>query len=175
VGVPQDVVNRRGGGVWEGEGVGEGAGGGEGRGEGEGGGEGGGEGEGEGGGEGKAREKAREGVEERARKKRKKVKMKSEKREMERGWESKGEGRLSFTAEAPSPPRPAGRAGRPSSTGRRPPAQAAWSRGSLTPAAGWPLLQQEQHRRLRWKRTAPPEAGRHPPMSWRTRTATATG
>jgi hypothetical protein len=46
VGVSQDVVNRRGEGGWEGEGVGEGVGGGEGGGEGEG------EGEGEGGGEG---------------------------------------------------------------------------------------------------------------------------
>ncbi len=103
---------------------------------------------------------------------RKKVKMKSEKVEEERRLGSKGEGRLSFTAEAPSPPQPAGRGGKPSSTGRRPPARAAWSRGSLTPATGWPLLQQEQHRRLRWERTVPPEAGLHPPMNWRTRTAT---
>jgi hypothetical protein len=86
---------------------------------------------------------------------------------------SKGEGRLSLTAEAPSPPQPAGRGGRLSSTGRCPPARAAWSRGLLTPAAGWPLLQQEQHRRLQWERTAPPEEGRRPPMGWGTQTARA--
>jgi len=132
-----------------------------------------------------AREKEREKAGEKAREKKarekkvkkgKKVKMKSEKKKVvEKRLGSKGEGRLSFTAEAPSPTQPAGRGGKPLSNDRYQPARAAWSRGSLTPAAGWPLLQQEQHRRLRWERTAPPEAGRRPPMSWRTRTATATG
>ena len=97
--VSQDVVNKHGGGGWEGEGVGEGAGGGDGEGEGAGEGEGGeeGEGEGEGGGEGegegeeggevegegegevkereKAREKAREKVRERVEKVKKKEKV----------------------------------------------------------------------------------------------------
>ncbi len=81
--VSQDVVNRRGEGVWEGEGAGEEAGW-EGGGEGAGGkgGEGAGEGEGGGKAEEKAREKAREEDEGKAgkkkAKKRKKVKMKSE-------------------------------------------------------------------------------------------------
>jgi hypothetical protein len=65
------------------------------------------------------------------------VKMKSERvEEVERRQGSKGEGRLSFTAEAPSPPQPAGRCGKLSFTGRRLPARAAWGRGSLTPATG---------------------------------------
>jgi hypothetical protein len=77
-----------------------------------------------------AREKTREKAREEEREKvREKVKMKSEKgREAEKRLGSKGEGRLSFTAEAPSPPQPAGHGGKPSSTGRRPPARAAWSR-----------------------------------------------
>jgi len=45
--------------------------------------------------------------------------MKSEKKkEVEKRRGSEGEGRLGFTAEAPSPPQPAGRGGRLSSTGR---------------------------------------------------------
>jgi hypothetical protein len=106
---------------------------------------------------------------ERAREEKEKEKVKreegEEKSEKEAGGEE--EGRLSFTAEAPSPPQPGEHGGKLSSTGRWPPARAAWSRGPLTPATGWPLLQQEQRRRLQWERTAPPEAGPHPPMSWR--------
>jgi hypothetical protein len=87
----------------------------------------------------KAREQARE-------EKRLKEEEGEEKSEREAGGEE--EGRLSFTAEAPSPPQPGERGGKPSSTGRWPPARAAWSREPLTPATGWPLLQQEQRRRL---------------------------
>ena len=99
----------------------------------------------------KAREQAREEEErERAREEKEKEKVKreegEEKSEREAGGEE--EGRLSFTAEAPSPPQPGERGGKPSSTGRWPPARAAWSREPLTPATGWPLLQQEQRRRL---------------------------
>jgi hypothetical protein len=101
----------------------------------------------------KAREQAREEKErerEQAEEEKEKEKVKreegEEKSEREAGGEE--EGRLSFTAEAPSPPQPGERGGKPSSTGRWPPARAAWSREPLTPATGWPLLQQEQRRRL---------------------------
>jgi hypothetical protein len=93
-------------------------------------------------------EQEREKAGERAReeKEREKKEEGEEKSERETGGEE--EGSLSFTAEAPSPPQPGERGGKPSSTGRWPPARAAWSRGPLTPATGWPLLQQEQRRRL---------------------------
>jgi hypothetical protein len=95
-----------------------------------------------------ARERAREEKEREQAGERERLKKEEgeEKSEREAGGEE--EGRLSFTAEAPSPPQPGERGGKPSSTGRWPPARAAWSREPLTPATGWPLLQQEQRRRL---------------------------
>ena len=96
----------------------------------------------------KERERAREEEEREQARERERLKKEEgeEKSEREAGGEE--EGRLSFTAEAPSPPQPGERGGKPSSTGRWPPARAAWSREPLTPATGWPLLQQEQRRRL---------------------------
>jgi hypothetical protein len=56
----------------------------------------------------------------------KKKRVKREKME-KKAVEKRGQGRLSFPAKPPPPPQPAGRGGKPPSSGHRSPARAAWS------------------------------------------------
>ncbi len=74
-------------------------------------------------------ERAREKVMERARGKAvERAREKVVERRGRRWWRGKGAGGLSFPAESPPPPQPAGRGGKPLPSGPRSPARAAWSR-----------------------------------------------